>query len=82
MRTYLGYLANICGRTPTWDDLFDVAQLTEFVRWHGARLGRPVSVQGRQVAIMIATMAKVLEHPARQRAGRLPPDAQGARAAA
>jgi integrase len=64
MRMYLGYLTNICGRTPTVDDLFDVAQLTAFVRWHGARMGRPLSVQGRQVAIMIATMAKVLEHPA------------------
>jgi len=64
MRMYLGYLINICGRTPSLDDVFDVAQLTEFVRWHGARMGRPVSVQGRQVAIMIATMAKVLDHPA------------------
>jgi hypothetical protein len=64
MKMYLGYLINICGLTPTLDDLFTVAQLTAFVRWHGARMGRPLSVQGRQVAIMIATMAKVLEHPA------------------
>ena len=64
MRMYLGYLVNVQGRTPTLDDLFDRAQLTAFVRWHAARMGRTLSVQGRQVAIMIATMAKVLEHPA------------------
>jgi hypothetical protein len=62
---YLGYLTNICGRTPTWNDLFDVAQLTAFVRWHGARLGRPVSTQGQCVVITLSAMAGVLEHPAR-----------------
>lgn len=64
MRMYLGYLINICSLTPTLEDVFDVEKLTAFVRWHGGRMGRPVSVQGRQVAIMIATMAKVLDHPA------------------
>ena len=41
LTTYLGYVANICGRIPTWDDVFDVASLAEFVRWHGGRMGRP-----------------------------------------
>jgi hypothetical protein len=63
MRMYLGYFVNVQGLTPTLDDLFDRAHLTAFVRWHAARMGRTLSVQGRQTAIMIATMAKVLEHP-------------------
>jgi hypothetical protein len=61
--TYLGYLVHICGRTPTWDDLFDREQVMEFVGWHGARVGRRVSVHGRQVVMMLAAMANVLEHP-------------------
>ena len=60
--TYVGYFTNICGRTPTWDDLFDVAHLDEFLRWHGERLGRPVSVQGHQVAQMLGALANVLKH--------------------
>jgi hypothetical protein len=59
---YLGYLVHVVGRTPTWDDCFDVARLTEFVRWHAARVGRPMSVQGRHVVIQNAAMAKVLGH--------------------
>jgi hypothetical protein len=64
MRMYLGYFVNVQGFTPTLDDLFTVTHLSAFVRWHAARMGRTLSVQARQVAIMIATMAKVLEHPA------------------
>jgi hypothetical protein len=60
---YLGYLAHICGRTPTWAAVFDVVQLTEFVRWHSARLGRPLSAHGRHVVVVIAAMAVVLKHP-------------------
>jgi hypothetical protein len=64
LMSYLGYLANICGRTPVWDDCFDVAQLREFVRWHGVRVGRPpVSIHGRYVVITLAAIAKVLKHP-------------------
>ena len=61
--TYLGYLVQICGRTPTWDDLFDRERVMEFVGWHGARVGRRVSVHGRQVVMMLAAMANVVEHP-------------------
>ena len=82
MRMYLGYFVNVQGFTPTLDDLFDRANLTTFVRWHAARMGRTLSVQGRQVAIMIATMAKVLEHPAEHKLADFPPVAQGARAGA
>ena len=60
---YLGYLTHICGRTPTWDDLFDVASLAEFVRWHGARLGRPIATHGHAVAQTIGAIAVVLKHP-------------------
>ena len=62
LATYLGYLANVCGKTPVWEDLFDRAQLREFVRWHGARLGQHHTTQGRNVVIVIAAMAKVLHH--------------------
>jgi hypothetical protein len=60
--TYLGYLVHVCGRAPVWGDLFDRAQLREFVRWHGARLGQHHTTQGRNVVIVIAAMAKVLHH--------------------
>jgi hypothetical protein len=59
---YLGYLTNICGRTPTWDDLFDVALLGEFVRWHGARVGRTIATHGQAVVQTIGAIAVVLKH--------------------
>jgi hypothetical protein len=64
LATYLGYLAHICGRTPTWDDVFDVAQITAFIRWHATRLQRPITVHGRHVVLTAAAMASVLKHPA------------------
>jgi hypothetical protein len=63
LATYLGYLTNICGRTPAWGDCFDATLLREFVRWHGARLGRPVSAHGWHVMVLVAAMAAVLKHP-------------------
>ena len=63
LETYWGYIANICGRTPAWDDLFDRAQLMAFVSWHSARMGRPLTVHARQVVIVSAAMAVVLKHP-------------------
>ena len=60
--TYLGYIAHVGGRTPTWNDLFDVAQVRAFVRWHAARLKRPLTIHGRHVATIITTIARVLEH--------------------
>ena len=62
LETYWGYIANVCGRTPVWDDLFDRAQLTAFVSWHGARLGRTLTVHARQLVIVSAAMAVVLKH--------------------
>lgn len=62
MGTYLGYQVHIVGRTPTWDDLFQVAALRAFVLWHAARLGRSLSVHGRQVATIITTIANVVGH--------------------
>ena len=41
LMTYFGYLAHVVGRTPTWDDCFDVESLEEFVRWHGVRGASP-----------------------------------------
>jgi hypothetical protein len=66
MVSYVGYFANICGRTPTWDDLFDVANLTEFVRWQAKRVERSVTTQGHHVTRLLATMANVLGRPERQ----------------
>jgi hypothetical protein len=60
---YFGYLTHICSRTPTWDDLFEMAGLTEFVRWHAARHQLPITTLGRQVVKMVAAMANVLKHP-------------------
>jgi hypothetical protein len=63
LATYLGYLRAVVGRPPTWDDCFDPTQLSAFVRWHAARVGRRISTHAREVAIMAAAMAKVLGHP-------------------
>jgi hypothetical protein len=63
LMTYLGYLTYVVGRTPTWDDLFDVAQLRAFLDWHGARLQCPISAHGLRVVITVAAMANVLKHP-------------------
>ena len=60
--TYLGYQAHILGTPPTWDGVFDVATLQAFVLWHAARLQRPLTVHGRQVATIITTIANVLGH--------------------
>jgi hypothetical protein len=66
MATYLGYLTQIRGRTGAWEELFDVATVREFLRWHGARLQRPLSVHGMSVVIMLATVAVVIGHPNRR----------------
>jgi integrase len=66
MATYLGFLLGVEGRTITWDDLFQVETLQAFLRWHGARLGRPLSVHGKQVVIMIAAIAVTQDHPNRR----------------
>ena len=59
---YLGYLAHVVGGVPTWGDVFDAVKLRAFVTWHGARVGRPISAQGRQVVITVVAMANVLKH--------------------
>ena len=64
LETYLGYITHICGRPPVWEDLFDVELLKAFLRWHGERLQRPLTIQGRGVVIYVAAMARVLKHPA------------------
>ena len=62
--TYLGYLVHVCGHTPTWEDVFDQEQLTDFVRWHAARLGADhLTVWGRRVGVIVAAMAKVMQDP-------------------
>jgi hypothetical protein len=65
LETYWGYVLHIRGRTPTWDDVFNKTELTEFVSWHAARVGRS-TVHARQVVIVAAAMANVLQRPERQ----------------
>jgi hypothetical protein len=60
LSTYLGYHAHIAGRPLTWDEAFDPAHVTAFMRWHAERLGRSSTVHGQTVAIKLATIAKVL----------------------
>jgi hypothetical protein len=62
LSTYLGYHAHIVGRPLTWDDAFDPAHVTAFMRWHAERLRRTSTTHGQTVAIKLATIAKVLEH--------------------
>jgi hypothetical protein len=63
LENYIGYLLNIAGRTPTWDALFAVAPLAEFVRWHGARVGRVICTQGHAVVQTVGAIAVALKHP-------------------
>ena len=64
---YLGYLTTIEGRTPTWEDLFDVEQLDAFVRWHAARHQRPITTHGHCVVQTVAAIAHGLKHAASAR---------------
>jgi hypothetical protein len=61
LESYLGYLAHIVGRTPVWEDVFDVQQLDGFVRWHAARMRRPLTTHARQMVIFAAAAAVVLK---------------------
>jgi hypothetical protein len=64
LSTLFGYVAHVRERTPRWDDVFDQDLLTDFLYWHGARVGRPnLSSHGVQVVIVCATIAKVLKLP-------------------
>jgi hypothetical protein len=60
---YLGYIQNVAGRHPAWEDLFDPKQIQAFVHWHGTRVGRTPSARGLSVVLVLATMANVMEHP-------------------
>ena len=64
---YLGYLTNIEKRTPTWEDLFVVEHLDAFVRWHAARLQRPITSHGHCVVQTVAAIANGLKHAASAR---------------
>jgi hypothetical protein len=64
LESYFGYIANILGRTPVWEDLFVAVQVGSFVRWLAARAQRSLTAQGRHTANMIAAIAHVIEHPA------------------
>jgi integrase len=64
LRLYFGYIRNILGRQPLWEDVFTKAHLRGFVRWNAARVERqPLSSVGWQVVIVAATIAKVLGRP-------------------
>jgi hypothetical protein len=47
-----------------WEDLFDVTQVTAFVRWHAARNQRGLTRYAVAVVVSLTTMANLLQHPA------------------
>ena len=62
LETFFGYVANVQGDDPQWDDLFRVDRLRGFVRWHGERLGRDgTSAHAVQTVRIAAAIANVLE---------------------
>jgi hypothetical protein len=66
-RHYFGYVKNIAGKSPVWEDLFDVTRVVAFVQWHAARLGKEHnSRHGRMMVAIITAMARVLKHPSHE----------------
>jgi hypothetical protein len=65
LESYFGYLAHVHEQgtyTPTWDDLFRVDLLGQFVRWHADRVGRDGnSAHGVYTVRTAAAIANVLE---------------------
>jgi Phage integrase family len=62
LETFFGFVAHVQGDIPTWDDLFRVDLLRQFVRWHGERLGRDDnSAHGVKTVRTAAAIANVLE---------------------
>jgi hypothetical protein len=61
---FFGWVKHVVGREPVWEDLFNPAQVKDFVRWHGRRLKKTVTAHGRHTARDITTIAKVIGHPA------------------
>jgi hypothetical protein len=60
---YIGFLVNIEGRSPQWDDLFDVPALDRFVRWHSQQLHVRLSPQAQMTVQTLKTLASQLDHP-------------------
>ena len=71
LATYLGYHAHIVGHPLTWDEVFDPAHVTAFMRWHAERLGRSSTAHGQLVAIKLTTMAQVLGYRQAEALGAL-----------
>jgi hypothetical protein len=63
LESYLGYHAHICGRTPAWDDLFEVAQIAAFVSWHSARAPGGIRTQAHCIVQTLGAIAVVCKHP-------------------
>jgi hypothetical protein len=61
LATFFGYLAHIRGLTPTWEALFEVDLLREFVRWHAKRVGSDAdtSAHAAHTVHTVAAIAKV-----------------------
>lgn len=66
LRGYVGYIIEVEGLSaPQWADLFQVARLKAFVRWHTQRRDNHTPSHAVNVVRMIGAMANVLEHPER-----------------
>lgn len=78
---YFGYLAHVKGETPTWEKLFRVDLLQQFVSWHAERLGNASgktshSVQTVHTAAAIANVQRLEESrrlPLARYSGKLTP---------
>jgi hypothetical protein len=64
LSSYIGFLINIEGSSPQWDDLFDITTLDRFVRWHSQRVVVRLSVQANMTVKTIGTLASHFDHPA------------------
>ena len=63
LSTYLGFLINIEGLSPHWDDLFDMSSLDRFIRWHSQRNQVHISTRACMVAQTLKILAAQLKHP-------------------
>lgn len=61
---YIGYLITVEECALQWDDLFNIAFLDRFVRWHSQRLDVRLSTLAKHMTETLRTLASHLNHPA------------------
>jgi hypothetical protein len=63
LSAYIGFLINIEGLAIHWDDLFDIASLDRFVRWHSGKQQVRISDQAQKLARTLRLLAAHGKHP-------------------